>query len=296
MPNFLFVIALPANGSRPSICEGGVYCDDAATRGADDYSGNDFARAHADAAAYNRDFAKWGGRYEVRDNLDGVDTSDADVLESLVAWQLNAIGTTPLNVLPPVVDAIGDYVTRDGRRASVHDIAPVRVADATEFRVKGVIFSPTDGPRRKRRFTIWHVSGRALPLRESGADIVGRWPAGVSLDKPALPARADMTPSDFPPAVARVDVAKPATAAAPPVLIVNTTRACYWSLGDGLGYAATTADVDALGVGSLGTIKPSLAALMDAKGEQPGLIARFCDIDGMARKVPLPTPNAARIA
>lgn len=79
---------------------------------------------------------------------------------------------TPLNELPVIVTAPGDYATRDGRRVTVREILP-STDGTTAFTVKGSAWSERRGVMRPRGNDIWHVSGRHMVLRESGRDLVG---------------------------------------------------------------------------------------------------------------------------
>lgn len=179
MVKFAFVVATSPKLPRPALCEGGVYCDDAATRGDDDYSDNDIRRAHLDATRYNVDYAKFGGTYEVRDSLEGVDVSDPDVLESLVAWQLAAVS-----------EAVRDHPAYQAGRAAWS--SNVTKGDNPHHRA--------DSENR----TLWNLGW------QDACDAGDK----VSLAKPEPAAKPDKTPDDFPPAVGVVNVAKAATPAA----------------------------------------------------------------------------------
>lgn len=85
--------------------------------------------------------------------------------------------TTPLNALPVIIDGPGDYVTRDDRRVTIHEIKP-GTPETTTFSAKGAVWSMYRGKERSRGLDIWHVSGRNQPQRESTRDIVGRYVAG----------------------------------------------------------------------------------------------------------------------
>lgn len=88
---YKFLVYVPRDGV-PSLTEGGVYCDDSAIlASAADYRGNNFARGAADLDALNSRGEFATPPYELRDAIDGVDATDADVLSSLVDWQLSAI-------------------------------------------------------------------------------------------------------------------------------------------------------------------------------------------------------------
>lgn len=72
------------------------------------------------------------------------------------------------------IDAIGDYMARDGSRVSVHEIAPSK-HDCMTFNVKGSVWRMFRGKVRPKGLAIWTQEGRALPLRETAKDIVARW-------------------------------------------------------------------------------------------------------------------------
>jgi hypothetical protein len=80
---------------------------------------------------------------------------------------------THLNDLPTIIDGPGEYATRSGGRATVREIKASE-PDTTAFAAKGSLWRMFRGALRPRGLEIWHVSGRVLPLEESGRDIVGR--------------------------------------------------------------------------------------------------------------------------
>lgn len=79
-----------------------------------------------------------------------------------------------LNNLPVIVTSPGTYGTRNGERVMVHNIKPAPSPDVTAFTVQGSIERMFMGKPRFRGYEIWHVSGRAYPLKESGRDIVAK--------------------------------------------------------------------------------------------------------------------------
>lgn len=83
-----------------------------------------------------------------------------------------------LNAIPSIITGPGEYVTRNGFRATVHEVAPEGDPTTTAFRAKGSVWRMYRGKMRPRGYAIWHVSGRGFPLRESGNDIVGKWNGG----------------------------------------------------------------------------------------------------------------------
>lgn len=79
-----------------------------------------------------------------------------------------------LNNLPAIVTAPGIYVTRNGARVMVHNVKASPAPDVTAFTVKGSVERMFRGKPRFKGFNIWHISGRAYPLKESGRDIIGK--------------------------------------------------------------------------------------------------------------------------
>lgn len=79
-----------------------------------------------------------------------------------------------LDDLPRVVHGCGDYITRSGLQVRVFCVQPDDLPYT--FKVKGVLLRKSkSGEKVKREFSIWHVSGRFEPLKESALDIVGAW-------------------------------------------------------------------------------------------------------------------------
>lgn len=79
------------------------------------------------------------------------------------------------NDLPVVIAGPGDYVSRDGRRITIHDVKSPPELGSTLFAASGSVWSEFRGAVRPRGYTTWHVSGRRLPLKDTASDIVGRW-------------------------------------------------------------------------------------------------------------------------
>ena len=68
----------------------------------------------------------------------------------------------PLILLPAIIDAPGEYITRRGERVDLDSVsARHRFACAGRYRGSGIIEH-------------WHKSGRLLVSRETANDIVGR--------------------------------------------------------------------------------------------------------------------------
>lgn len=92
--------------------------------------------------------------------------------------------TLPRNRRPLVITEPGDYITRAGRRVTVHEIvlyapapgAPLR-HEVTAFEAKGTLYTPTPTGRILRTYSAWHLTGDHNAVGESPRDIVGRWPA-----------------------------------------------------------------------------------------------------------------------
>jgi hypothetical protein len=80
--------------------------------------------------------------------------------------------TVPLNDLPDIIETTGDYVTRDGRRVTIHEIKP-GTPGTTSFSAKGSVWRMSRGKDRPGGLDIWHLSGRNQAQRESTRDIVG---------------------------------------------------------------------------------------------------------------------------
>lgn len=150
----------------------------------------------------------------------------------------------PLNALPVVITKPGEYVTRAGGKAIVHDVKG-HSENVTAFAAKGSLVVLFRGKMRPRGLQIWHVSGRAFPLSESPHDIVA----------PVVDQRAR--------------VAANIAALSAPVMVANTSRACYWRLSG--GYVATGPDVTPVDNGQGYGL---LSALMRLKGESHETIAR----------------------
>lgn len=86
---------------------------------------------------------------------------------------MNIDDRTPLNALPTIIDAPGDYATRDGGRVTIREIHPTPPGGVTAFTAKGSVWSTIRGTYRSRGHDIWHVSGRHKAIGLSGRDIVG---------------------------------------------------------------------------------------------------------------------------
>jgi len=78
--------------------------------------------------------------------------------------------------LPVVVSEPGEYVTRDGRRVTVHDVQPKE--SPYTFKVKGQLWRMFRGRCAPRGLQVWHVSGRLDMVIEKPGDIIGRFEGG----------------------------------------------------------------------------------------------------------------------
>ena len=88
----------------------------------------------------------------------------------------------PLNSLPTVIDGPGLYECRNGKLATIHELRDpppesgyVPNCGMTTFPAKGSIWTKKIG-QINPPYQIWHVSGRAFPLKESEWDILRRAP------------------------------------------------------------------------------------------------------------------------
>lgn len=79
-----------------------------------------------------------------------------------------------LNNLPIIITSPGIYITRNGARVMVHNVNPAPSPDVTAFTAQGSVECMFRGKPRFKGCYIWHVSGRAYPLKESGRDIIGK--------------------------------------------------------------------------------------------------------------------------
>lgn len=83
------------------------------------------------------------------------------------------------NRLPMLVSEPGEYVTRDGRRVTVHEVQGAE--SPYTFKVKGSIWRAFRGQVKPRGLHVWHVSGRSDMVQEKGVDIVARYVAPVEV-------------------------------------------------------------------------------------------------------------------
>jgi hypothetical protein len=88
--------------------------------------------------------------------------------------------TLPINRKALVITGPGDYVTRDGRRVTIHAVVPYAPLpngaprhELTAFEAKGAVWAMFRGTMRPRGLSIWHLSGNYRGLQPSPLDIVG---------------------------------------------------------------------------------------------------------------------------
>jgi hypothetical protein len=81
----------------------------------------------------------------------------------------------PLNELPTIIDGPGDYITRDGRRVTIHTIEPTKTLATTGFHAKGHIWRRVDSIGRHPQYDTWHISGHYWTYGDLALDIVGEW-------------------------------------------------------------------------------------------------------------------------
>ena len=82
--------------------------------------------------------------------------------------------THNINSLPTIIDAVGDYVTRNGGKVTIHEIKDKTNPDTTSADAKGSLWKEFRGNFVPKDFGIWHISGRKFILTESPNDIIGK--------------------------------------------------------------------------------------------------------------------------
>lgn len=80
-----------------------------------------------------------------------------------------------LNDLPTIIDGPGEYITRAGGRATIHEVKQGGNPETTRCDAKGSVWREFRGNFRPKGYAIWHISGRKYILKESKHDIVGRY-------------------------------------------------------------------------------------------------------------------------
>ena len=81
---------------------------------------------------------------------------------------------TSLNRLPTVIDGLGIYIMRDGRRAHIHTIKDNSDKSVTSFTCKGSRSRMFRGKQVFDGYAIWHESGRSVATSISPFDIVAK--------------------------------------------------------------------------------------------------------------------------
>lgn len=67
---------------------------------------------------------------------------------------------TPMNKMATIIDSVGDYVRRDGKRVTIHAIKPTLTLSTTAFHAKGSTWKKNDKIDNNPPYGIWHISGR----------------------------------------------------------------------------------------------------------------------------------------
>ncbi len=75
--------------------------------------------------------------------------------------------------MPVIITAPGEYMTRDGRKVTIHTVQDARAPYT--FKAKGSIWRMFRGAMRPRGYDVWHVSWRLDMVTEKPGDIVARW-------------------------------------------------------------------------------------------------------------------------
>ena len=79
-----------------------------------------------------------------------------------------------LHELPVIIKNVGDFITRDGRKVTVHTLLPD--SSPYTFKAKGTIWKVNKkGKLVPGPYDVWHVSGRNKSCNESIRDIIGQW-------------------------------------------------------------------------------------------------------------------------
>ncbi len=82
------------------------------------------------------------------------------------------------NDMPTIIDGPGDYVTRDGRKATVYEVKDMTQSlkeHTTLMAAGGHIWKMFRGKLSPRGMHSWHICGRSFALEERPSDIVGKW-------------------------------------------------------------------------------------------------------------------------
>ncbi|MBG24182.1 MAG: hypothetical protein CMF22_12105 [Idiomarinaceae bacterium] len=84
---------------------------------------------------------------------------------------MNDKAFVPLRELVTIVDATGEYLTRDGRRVTVYTVSKSKET----FTVKGAIHRECRGTYQAKERMTWHKSGRCYPVLPSPDDIIAKY-------------------------------------------------------------------------------------------------------------------------
>lgn len=80
------------------------------------------------------------------------------------------------NQFPVIINSPGDYRTRNGKRVTIHEVAPKKAGDdCMEFCAKGSFWRSHKNMGENPEYGIWHVSGLSRGIGVHGTDIVGKW-------------------------------------------------------------------------------------------------------------------------
>ena len=79
------------------------------------------------------------------------------------------------NNYPTIIDGPGDYITRNHKRVTIHEVKEQKDNTCMEFRAKGSIWKSNDKMGNNPEYGIWHVSGVSRAVGIYGKDIVGKW-------------------------------------------------------------------------------------------------------------------------
>jgi hypothetical protein len=82
---------------------------------------------------------------------------------------------TPLNQLPAIIDSVGDYRTRSGKRVTIREIKQNLDLSVSTFSAKGSIWNKIDNIGNNPEYNIWHISGHNMAIGETSRDIIGKW-------------------------------------------------------------------------------------------------------------------------
>lgn len=72
-----------------------------------------------------------------------------------------------------MIDSLGNYITRDGRKVTVHTITESK-PDCTSFNVKGQVWREFRGKLSPRWYEIWQSNGKFRAIGDSNLDIIAK--------------------------------------------------------------------------------------------------------------------------